>query len=453
MDMFKASKNYFSSKTLSFVAGTAARSGVNLAGAAMKAEPTGIVDSFSRGATNLGSKLMPSPRQLKAAYSATTLGAKVALKSSVDSVLSPQTQMALRATGFVAKAQISDAVERGGEIARRSGDMLSGRAFHGEGGPITAKTATPQKSRPFQRDIGKSEFHEKLGAMNLDLKELPKLNSVLQGLDSQDLEEEGYESVLALAKAHTPQQLERMAGTLDGFLKSGRGSDEFKEDVVLDGLADVAFPTSIRQGSKNNCGAVTMQQLWAKQKPESYLEALTGMAQGKNHTFPNGQVMTPLLDGLGDQSDDRSRSVKVMGDSLARYAHHRSSVRQGLLNTKKSVLGGFDSALVIPGVDNYHSKFQEAGLHFPSELTTVLGDITGDKYSVQMSKFWPDVQKRTDQNEFVPTLIVGEYGGAMHWVNTTDVKQDKMGVATWGNDYSPSPEQYDEFVKLALIRE
>lgn len=336
-------------------------------------------------------------------------------------------------------------MERGIELASRLPSVVTQDKYSAEGQFLHSSKSQSSK-RVLEKPVSKEDFQQGLLKAGLDPTKMPQL-ARLQGLFGEDwMKEQGYRSVLELARDFESHELEGMFGTLATFAQKHQKNPR-RLGLARDGLRDVAFPKTITQGSKRNCGAIACQQVWAQEEPASYLRALTTLASGRAHTFDNGKQLPPLNAALGDPGDDRAGSVKVMGDALARYIHTQSTPRQTFLAVKNNTF-----LKTIPtGLENYDPICQDAGCHAPTELTTVLKDITGADYGVQLTKPWSQVRRDTRNGHFVPTLIAG--GGGMHWINTTDVSsRGKVDVTTWGKDYSPNMHEMEPFTQAFLVR-
>ena len=294
------------------------------------------------------------------------------------------------------------------------------------------------------------EFGSELSGQGFELSEHPGAQTLMGRMDPTYLREQGRENFLELTKDLNPEQIDSIVDTLNNHLDRHRDGPQAQE-LVQDGLRDIAFPTSITQGGKQNCGAVALQQVWAHERPESYIDALTRMSEGYSYDFGNGQRIQPLNDAKHDKSDTRSLSVKVMSDALAQYAHKRTPWRDLAATAKNK----FVLESVVPGFDTYHPTDQQYGLHFPQEILPVLEDITGDRFRWGVKKDWDEINGARDEGDFVPTLISASHGSAMHWVNLIpgESQDGQVKISSWGREYEDSESHLDSYVRLALIRE
>lgn len=340
-----------------------------------------------------------------------------------------------------------DTLERGRELIENSVKTLTTPELDAARGPLAddqalARKKTSKTPREFQMGI-----QEK----GLSLKKLPQLNQLLQNLPSGYLTKQGYHHVLGLMDRHGEQKSEQFARILSSYLAKNK-NDKKALSVVQSGLKDIADPTSIAQGEKGNCGAIMTQQIWAKEKPVDYLSALTTLAEGKPFQFANGNRLHPLNAALAGKSDERSNSVKILSDALARHAHTQSVVRQTAIALKNPILS---RSKPIKGLDNYHPTKQNSGAHLPPEIALLLKDVTGHDYRVQITKSWPVVSKSLDRGDFVPTLLAGGRGASLHWVNTTKYDKGRSHVvfASWGDQFQSSLKTAKPHVKLFLVRD
>lgn len=301
--------------------------------------------------------------------------------------------------------------------------------------------------------IQAQEYHTRLTRLGLNPGQLPQMQKLTEALAGQGefLEREGYASLLKIAEERGPEGAERLTEKLNRYLQDGKKPEDFRRKVAACGLRDIAFPTTIDQGGKANCGAIAVQQMWARQRPESYLEALTSLAEGHGHRFSNGQVLSPLNDATKDAGDDRDLSVKVMGDALSRHAHERSLVRQAGLDIARDGASRLGLSLGPTPMDNYHPETQPMGIHAPYELATLLEDISGHKYA------WRHVHPLTqglgqvDQGKPVATLISGRADKEWHWIQLTGRAGQDVKVSSWGNEYQVHPDRLSAFTRSVLI--
>ena len=126
----------------------------------------------------------------------------------------------------------------------------------------------------------------------------------------------GY--MLEIARDHGLNKLISICQTLEKYM-----SEQWNKDGPVDigelvscALRDVAHPNGIGQDGKGSCAASSIQCKLAAERPEQYVEMLTKLASGKTYTAPGGQAIRPNESWVGDKTDNRRLSEKIMQNAM-----------------------------------------------------------------------------------------------------------------------------------------
>lgn len=174
-----------------------------------------------------------------------------------------QTREATQSLRFMKNPAVN-ALAKTTSIASQAIDTVTIGGYSDTGGPLDYRNRSEVGQA---RAITPQQFRERLAKSNFDLEKSPGLNSLMENMDPAYLKRIGHKSILQLVNDLEPDQVNNIAGHLSNHLTENKG-DDLARQVAQDGLKDVAFPTSIKQG-KENCGAVMLQQIWAHEQPES----------------------------------------------------------------------------------------------------------------------------------------------------------------------------------------
>lgn len=281
----------------------------------------------------------------------------------------------------------------------------------------------------------------------------PEARRLAEALDPTFLAQEGYASLAELARTRGPEASEALMGRLNRYLAEGKKPADFRRQLASEGLRDIAFPTTIEQGGKANCGAIALQQIWAREQPAQYLEALTNLGEDRPHRFATGRVLGPLNDALKNPEDGRPASVKILGDSLSLYIHEQSLARQSGLDIAHSAAEAVGRPLGITPLDNYHPEKQPQGIHNPYEMTSVLQDITGRRHKAVFLRPQTRGLEEVDRGRPVATLISGQANREWHWVQMTGRSESGLKVSSWGNEYHVGERNLEPFVRAVLVED
>jgi hypothetical protein len=347
-----------------------------------------------------------------------------------------------------------DAFKAAKSVIDKAPVMLGNTMYTVAGQPLDGAKASSNREAVFAKPMSKDEFLASLKTRGVDLANRPELSKLLDQLGSEKgyLEKEGYRCLDQLAGKADAKKLAAMSTTLSNYLSNGKRTPDYRHKLASDGLRDVAFPTTIEQGAKPNCGAIAAQQFWANEKPDTYLSALTDLADDKAFPFPNGYRLQPLNDARVDPKDGRPDSVKVMSDALGRHAHLRDPYRQAAISAGKLGWTAFAGhrPSVLPGIDNYHPTMQPQGVHTPQEIASLLGDITGNNYSAKMGDALRRAERGNQQGSFVPTLVSGDATKEWHWVGITGKQGSSYSVSSWGSQFPSTAQELDPYVRCVI---
>lgn len=331
-----------------------------------------------------------------------------------------------------------------------------------------------------------ADFETRMRELKVDLSPTAPTGRLLQemrtrqGGNGDPLQRETYAALARIGSEHGAQSLNTLSNTLSGYLRQPNPQLE----VVTSGLRDVAIPAGIRQGSVGDCGAVGVQQLWASQHPETYVQALTKLASNRPHTFANGRQMPPFHASLPADRQGRSASGVIMADAIARYSHQNQGrdlvqqVARGASSAAETardealrrarqrggILGGLVASglerVQVPGqngrpiytVDDYDNRTQNGAANAPGELANVLSDITGRKYRFQTGDVSRHAAGEIGQGRPAIMLLPGS---EFHWVSATayDPANHGMQISSWGSQYRAQSGQIDELALGVLIPE
>lgn len=121
-----------------------------------------------------------------------------------------------------------------------------------------------------------------------------------------------------IAKDHGLAKLLTICQTLDRYMSEqwdSKGSVDIGE-LVEAALRDVAHPDGIGQDGKGTCAAASLQCKLAAEQPEQYVKMLTTLAAGKTYRAPGGQEIPPNQTWVGDDTDNRRVSEKIMQNAI-----------------------------------------------------------------------------------------------------------------------------------------
>lgn len=351
---------------------------------------------------------------------------------------------------------------------------------------LNERARTPDTPSSKLSPMTRADFEQRMSTLGVDLSQNTPSGRLLQGMRSRStgkpdpLQRESYAAMVRIASERGPEKFQRMAGTLDGYLRRPNSSME----VVTDGLHDVAIPAGIRQGSVGDCGAVAVQQLWASQHPDTYLQALTSLASGRPHRFADGRQLAPFHNEVPSDRQGRSASGVIMADAIARYSHQnvgRQAIQRGAhsvldlarwardeaarrSHALSPTLGGLVKRgldrVEIPGengapiytIDNYDNKTQSGAANAPGELANVLYDITGRRYRFETGSISGAAAGEVSQGRPAIMLLPGK---EFHWVSATGYNYDnhQVQISSWGSQYRAESGQLDDLAVGVLVPE
>ena len=150
-----------------------------------------------------------------------------------------------------------------------------------------------------------------------------------------------------IASDHGLKKLISVCSTLNRYMTE-QGDKEGPVDIgdlVRCALKDLAHPNGINQDGKGTCAAASIMCKLAAERPEQYVEMLTTLASGKAYTAPGGQVIEPNESWVGDKSDRRRVSEKIMQNAIMDQRGRPYDSQKDLTRKSDDEEGMYDSEI------------------------------------------------------------------------------------------------------------